>query len=216
MEYKDYRLLSFLTQQGALIQRSCPYTSEQRLHISRRVTFWDYTMFFSLSSFHTPLSSLHPLITDASIDLFLSFESIHDTELEQFALVSANPDQSFFSTVEPDPIHDPTSLVRRSTQAKYTSDLLACLCIIDSITTLTLDPNVHLTLFGGVPHEDVSLHRQLVGSLIYLIVTHPNIAYVVHIVNQFMAAPRTIHFTIVLCILCYVKGTLGHGLQFFS
>ncbi|XP_038902454.1 secreted RxLR effector protein 161-like [Benincasa hispida] len=31
-----------------------------------------------------------------------------------------------------------------------------------------------------------------------------------------MAAPRTIHFIVVLCILRYVKGTLGHGLQFSS
>lgn len=31
-----------------------------------------------------------------------------------------------------------------------------------------------------------------------------------------MAAPRSIHFTVVLCILRYIKGTLGHGLQFSS
>ncbi|TYK26219.1 putative mitochondrial protein [Cucumis melo var. makuwa] len=31
-----------------------------------------------------------------------------------------------------------------------------------------------------------------------------------------MAAPRTIHFTAVLRILRYIKGTLGHGLQFSS
>lgn len=42
-----------------------------------------------------------------------------------------------------------------------------------------------------------------------------DIAYV-HIVSQFMAAPRSIHFTVVLCILRYIKGTLGHGLQFSS
>ncbi|KAA0067105.1 putative mitochondrial protein [Cucumis melo var. makuwa] len=46
--------------------------------------------------------------------------------------------------------------------------------------------------------------------------THPDIAYVVHIVSQFMAASRTIHFTAVLRILRYIKGTLGHGLQFSS
>ncbi|KAA0057416.1 putative mitochondrial protein [Cucumis melo var. makuwa] len=37
-----------------------------------------------------------------------------------------------------------------------------------------------------------------------------DIPYAVHIVSQFMAAPRTIHFTVVLRILRYVKGTLGH------
>ncbi|KAL4010616.1 hypothetical protein IC575_030118 [Cucumis melo] len=84
-------------------------------------------------------------------------------------------------------------------QAKYASDLLARSGITDSNTASTpLDPNVHLTPYDGVPLEDVSLYRQLVGSLIYLTVTRPDIAYAVHIVSQFMAAPRTIHFTAVL------------------
>ncbi|KAA0057482.1 putative mitochondrial protein [Cucumis melo var. makuwa] len=102
-------------------------------------------------------------------------------------------------------------------QAKYASDLLARSGITNSNTASTpLDPNVHLTPYDGVPLEEVSLYRQLVGSLIYLTVTRPDIAYVVHIVSQFMAAPRTIHFTAVLRILRYIKGTLGHGLQFSS
>ncbi|KAL0549526.1 hypothetical protein IC582_014011 [Cucumis melo] len=102
-------------------------------------------------------------------------------------------------------------------QAKYASDHLARSGITYSNTASTsLDPNVHLTPYDGVPLEDVSLYRQLVGSLIYLTVTRPDIAYAVHIVSQFMAAPRTIHFTVVLRILRYIKGTLGHGLQFSS
>ncbi|KAL0534566.1 hypothetical protein IC582_028857 [Cucumis melo] len=57
-------------------------------------------------------------------------------------------------------------------QAKYASDLLARLGITDSNTASTsLDPNIHLTLYDGVPLEDVNLYRQLVGSLIYLTVT---------------------------------------------
>ena len=102
-------------------------------------------------------------------------------------------------------------------QAKYASDLLARSGIIDSNTSSTpLDPNTHLTPFDSVPLEDVSLYRQLVGSLIYLTVTRSDIAYAIPIVSQFMAAPRTIHFTVDLRILCYVKKTLGHGLQFSS
>ncbi|KAL0559260.1 hypothetical protein IC582_003857 [Cucumis melo] len=82
-------------------------------------------------------------------------------------------------------------------QAKYAYDLLARSGITDSNTTSTpLDPNVHLTPYDGVPLENVSLYRQLVGSLIYLTVTRPDIAYAVHIVSQFMAAPRTIHFNL--------------------
>ena len=75
---------------------------------------------------------------------------------------------------------------------------------------------MHLTPVDGVLLNDPTLYRQLVRSLIYLTVTRPDIAYAVHIVSQFMATPRTIHFTAVLRILHYIKGILGHGLQFSS
>uniref|UniRef100_A0A2N9H4U3 Retrovirus-related Pol polyprotein from transposon TNT 1-94-like beta-barrel domain-containing protein n=1 Tax=Fagus sylvatica TaxID=28930 RepID=A0A2N9H4U3_FAGSY len=39
---------------------------------------------------------------------------------------------------------------------------------------------------------------QLVGSLVYLTVTRPDISYAVHIVSQFMAAPRSLHYAAVL------------------
>ena len=54
----------------------------------------------------------------------------------------------------------------------------------------------------------------MVGSLIYLIVTRLDLAYVVHLVSQFMFAPRFTHYVAVLHILQYIKGTLFHGLHF--
>ncbi|XP_031741705.1 uncharacterized protein LOC116403900 [Cucumis sativus] len=70
-------------------------------------------------------------------------------------------------------------------QEEYASDLLARSGIIDSITSSTpLDPNTHLTPFDSVPLEDVSLYRQLVGSLIYLTVTRSDIAYAIPIFSS--------------------------------
>ncbi|XP_038880515.1 uncharacterized mitochondrial protein AtMg00810-like [Benincasa hispida] len=68
-------------------------------------------------------------------------------------------------------------------QAKYASDFLARSNIIDSaIEPTLLYSDVRLTSFD-VPLEDPTLYRQLVDSLIYLIVTHPDIAYAVHVVR---------------------------------
>ena len=60
-----------------------------------------------------------------------------------------------------------------------------------------------------------SLYRRLVGNLVYLIVTRPDISYAVHQVSQYLSAPRSTHYAAVLRILRYLKGTLFHGL-FYS
>ncbi|XP_051147007.1 uncharacterized mitochondrial protein AtMg00810-like [Andrographis paniculata] len=100
-------------------------------------------------------------------------------------------------------------------QTKYASDLISRSGMTDSQSASTpLKGNCRLTHFDDTPLEDPSRYQQLVESLIYLTVTHPDIAHVVHIVSQFMANQRTMHYVVVLRILRYVKGTILHGLHF--
>ena len=60
-----------------------------------------------------------------------------------------------------------------------------------------------------------SLYRRLVGSLVYLTVTRPDISYAVHQVSQYLSAPRSTYYATVLCILQFLKDTLFHAL-FYS
>lgn len=84
-------------------------------------------------------------------------------------------------------------------QANYASDLLACIGLTDKkIASTPLEPNVKLTSVDGSTLDDLALYRQLVGSFVYLTVTRPDIAYSVHLVSQFMAAPCTTYFAVVL------------------
>jgi hypothetical protein len=103
------------------------------------------------------------------------------------------------------------------TQTKYISDLLSRANLTDSkIVDTPAELNTRLTPYDGEPLRDFTLYRHLVGSLVYLTVTRPDISYAVHQVSQFMAAPRSTHFSAVLRILRYLKGTLFHGLYFSS
>ena len=102
------------------------------------------------------------------------------------------------------------------TQAKYASNLLSRAGLIDSKTVDTpVELNAHLTPSRGKPLSKTSLYRRLVGSLVYLTVTRPDISYAIHQVSQYLSIPRSTHYAAVLRILRYLKGTLFHGL-FYS
>ena len=62
--------------------------------------------------------------------------------------------------------------------------------------------------------EDAGIYRRLVGKLIYLTVTRPDISYAVSILSQFMQAPRTIHLEGVYRLLAYLKRAPGKGLLY--
>jgi hypothetical protein len=52
--------------------------------------------------------------------------------------------------------------------------------------------------------------------LVYLTITRPDIAYVVHVVSQFVASPTTVHWAAVLRILRYLAGIVFQSLLLSS
>ncbi|XP_028092355.1 uncharacterized protein LOC114292568 [Camellia sinensis] len=105
--------------------------------------------------------------------------------------------------------HDPYGYFL--TQAKYISDLLTCVGLTDcKIVTTLVDPQTRLTPLDGHLLSDATLYRQLVGGLVYLTVTHPDVAYAVHIVSQFMSP----HYDALVRNSHYLKGTIFHGLHY--
>ncbi|KAL7591107.1 hypothetical protein Lser_V15G34149 [Lactuca serriola] len=75
-------------------------------------------------------------------------------------------------------------------QTKYISDLFARAGLSDNQTVDTLlETNARYSPIDGVPLSDLNLCRTIVGSLVYLTVTHPDIAHVVHVFGQFVTTP---------------------------
>jgi hypothetical protein len=69
-------------------------------------------------------------------------------------------------------------------QSKYIEDLIGRSGISDNRTAATpMDLHVELHPTSGTPLEDPSQYRRIVGNLVYLIVTRPDIAHVVHILS---------------------------------
>jgi hypothetical protein len=100
-------------------------------------------------------------------------------------------------------------------QEKYIYDLLDRAYLNNHQTVETpMELNVHLTSTDGEPLEDPTRYRYIVGSLVYLGVTRPDISYFVHILNQFVSAPTQIHYSHLLRVLCYLRRTISHRLFF--
>jgi hypothetical protein len=61
---------------------------------------------------------------------------------------------------------------------------------------------------------DLTMFRQIVGSLRYLCNSRPDIFYSVSVISKFMHDPRKSHLIATKRILRYIKGTMDFGLLF--
>ena len=104
----------------------------------------------------------------------------------------------------------------RVLQRKYATDLITSARLDDAHTFDTpMELNSKISSDSGTPMDDPSVFRRIVGSLLYLTMTWPDISHAVHTVSQFVSNPHKPHLAVALRILRYVKGTL-HGLFFPS
>lgn len=58
---------------------------------------------------------------------------------------------------------------------------------------------------------DETVFKQMVGSLMYLTVTRPDLMYSVCLISRFMTSPRESHWLVVKRILRYIRGTTELG-----
>jgi hypothetical protein len=75
-----------------------------------------------------------------------------------------------------------------------------------------MDSKVKLNTENGEPLKDISQFQRLIGKLIYLTITRPDISFSISQISQFMHSPRTQHLEAINLVLRYLKGTPGKGI----
>ena len=64
-----------------------------------------------------------------------------------------------------------------------------------------MDPNLKLLANQSEMCPDPERYRRLVGKLIYLTITRPDISFAVGVVSQFMQNPRVDHWNAVMVVI---------------
>ncbi|XP_022004669.1 secreted RxLR effector protein 161-like [Helianthus annuus] len=62
------------------------------------------------------------------------------------------------------------------------------------------------------PKVDAGQYRRLIGRLLYLQATRPDISFSVNLLSQFVADPRQPHYDAAIRIVRYLKTTVGQGI----
>ena len=98
------------------------------------------------------------------------------------------------------------------TQRKYTLDIIAETGNLGCRPAATpIEQNYGLSTVVSLLLDDPKKYRRLLGRLIYLLNTRPELCYAVHILSQFMKAPKIAHWEAALRMVQYLKGSPGQG-----
>lgn len=75
-----------------------------------------------------------------------------------------------------------------------------------------MDPHLRLFSFDDDLLEDPAICRCLVGRLLYLTISRPDITFAVRKLNQFVSKPCKVHLAAVHDLLRYLKSSPGQGI----
>lgn len=98
-------------------------------------------------------------------------------------------------------------------QRKYTLDILEDTCMMGCRpSSFPMEQNLKLDKREDEARVDESQYRRLVGRLLYLQATRPDIVYAVNVLSQFVGDPRASHLEAANRVLRYLKATPGQDI----
>jgi hypothetical protein len=100
-------------------------------------------------------------------------------------------------------------------QEKYLKEILKKFQMEDSSTVNTpMVVGCRLRKDDISPDVDQRTYRSMIGSLMYITTSRPDIMQVVGMVGRFQSAPKQSHLSVVKRIFKYMKGTMTYGLWY--
>lgn len=76
---------------------------------------------------------------------------------------------------------------------------------------IPMEPRLKLSKASTAPGVDPTAHRNIIGSLRYVVNTRPDLAFSVGYISRFMESPTTVHLAAVRRVLRYIASTMDFG-----
>lgn len=80
------------------------------------------------------------------------------------------------------------------------------------VVATPLVPNEKLRKEDGTKLADASTYRSLIGSLLYLTATRPDIMYATSLLSRFMTSLSQVHYGSAKRLLRYLQGMVNFGI----
>ena len=77
-----------------------------------------------------------------------------------------------------------------------------------------MDSNLKLLADDSSELVDMTHYRQIIGSLMYLTNSRPDICFAVNSLSQYLVQPRWVHLVAAKHVMRYLKGTIDFGLYY--
>ena len=105
--------------------------------------------------------------------------------------------------------------VCQSSEGKYAVEILKRFNMLECKAMATpMDSNLKLLADDSSELLDMTHYRQIIGSLIYLTNTIPDICFVVNTLSQYLVQPRQVHLVAAKHVVRYLKGTIDLALYY--
>ncbi|GKV39929.1 hypothetical protein SLEP1_g47623 [Rubroshorea leprosula] len=76
--------------------------------------------------------------------------------------------------------------------------------------------NCKMSKNDGSAYVDASWYRSIIGSLLYLTATRPDIMFVASLLSRYMSSPTQVQLSVAKRVLKYVNGTIDYGIWFIK
>ncbi|KAG6483115.1 hypothetical protein ZIOFF_059755 [Zingiber officinale] len=174
-------------------------------------SYADYSLYVKRSENQVLLVSVYVddlLITANNPSLITSFK---DSVMKEFQMTDLGL-MTYFLGME---VHQKKGVGTFVGQTKYCMDLLHKYGMNEANPVVCpTDYKGAITSITGREKPDAATYRGIVGSLIYLSHTRPDLSFLVNLLSRYMSQPTSAHLAAAKRALRYVKGTMDLGLFF--